>query len=427
MTTSANQVEEMRGLHAGAIVLAGVIAVNVGNYLFHLLAARELGPASYSDVVSLLALAGLIGLPLGGVQVVVARRVARLSAAGDRAGLRAFFRLGLVATTVVSTAVALVVVILSPVIQSALGIGSLAAIVVTAALTIPALLTPIALGVAQGLQRFTLLSVSLTASTAVRLATLVVVLALGFGVTAVLAASLIGSLVALAVPLARLDESFRGPRAIRPRISRHALATSLLPVVLGLLAITALTTADVIVAKAVFDDHEAGIYGSASLVGRVILYLPAAIVTVLLPKVSARATRGEASGDILAASVGVTVAASASLTVAYAAVPNTVVQLAFGSEFDDAAGLLYLFGIAMSGYALLNVLLIYHLARNATAMSWLLLVGAALQLGGYTVLHDSPRQLLAVSITTMVALLVAHEAFVERSLSSAAAKLVRSR
>ena len=415
----------MRGLHAGAIVLVGVIAVNAGNYLFHLLSARELGPASYSDVVSLLALAGLIGLPLGGVQVVVARRVARLAAAGDAPGLRAFFQLGLLATGVVSVAVALAVVVLSPVIQGWLGIGSLGAIMVTGTLTIPALLTPIALGVAQGLQRFTLLSLSLAASTAVRLATLVVVLALGFGVTAVLAATLVGSLVALAVPLARLDDNLRGTRASRPALSRRALTTSLLPVVVGLLAITALTTADVIVAKAVFDDHEAGIYGSASLVGRVILYLPAAIVTVLLPKVSARVTRGEASSDILAASIGVTVAASALFTLAYAAVPGTVVRLAFGSAYDDASGLLYLFGIAMSGYALLNVLLIYHLARNATAMSWLLLAGAVVQLGGYMLLHDSPRQLLAVSIATMAALVVVHEAFLERSLTSAVGRLTR--
>lgn len=425
MTTSANQAEEMRGLHAGAIVLVGVIAVNVGNYLFHLLSARELGPASYSDVVSLLALAGLIGLPLGGVQVVVARTVARLAAAGDTPGLRAFFRLGLLATGVVSIAVAAVVVFFSPVIQGWLGIDSLGAIVVTGALTIPALLTPIALGVAQGLQRFTLLSLSLAASTAVRLASLVVVLGLGFGVTAVLAASLVGSLVALAVPLVRLDDSVRGPRAGRPALSRRALTTSLLPVVIGLLAITALTTADVIVAKAVFDDHEAGIYGSASLAGRVILYLPAAIVTVLLPKVSARATRGEASGDILAASIGVTVAASALLTIVYAALPGAVVRVAFGSAFDDASGLLYLFGIAMSGYALLNVLLIYHLARNSTAMSWLLLAGAGAQLGGYMLVHDSARELLAVSISTMFVLVIAHELLIERSLVSAVARIAR--
>ena len=35
----------MRGVHAGAIVLVGVLALNLGNYVFHLIAARSLGPA----------------------------------------------------------------------------------------------------------------------------------------------------------------------------------------------------------------------------------------------------------------------------------------------------------------------------------------------------------------------------------------------
>jgi hypothetical protein len=51
----------------------------------------------------------------------------------------------------------------------------------------------------------------------VRLASLVVVLGLGLGVTAVLAASLVGSLVALAVPIVRLEDKLRGPRASRRR------------------------------------------------------------------------------------------------------------------------------------------------------------------------------------------------------------------
>ncbi len=79
----------------------------------------------------------------------------------------------------------------------------------------------------------------------------------------------------------------------------------------------------------------------------------------------------------------------------------------------------------MSGYAVLNVLLIYHLARNAGSMSWLLLAGSVLQLVGYMLLHDSARQLLAVSIATMLALVVAHEVLIERSLTSAVARLAR--
>jgi len=54
--------------------------------------------------------------------------------------------------------------------------------------------------------------------------------------------------------------------------------------VLGMLAITCLTIDDLVAAKATFSAHEAGLYGADSLIGRVVLYLPLAIVTVLLPR-----------------------------------------------------------------------------------------------------------------------------------------------
>jgi hypothetical protein len=195
--------------------------------------------------------------------------------------------------------------------------------------------------------------------------------------------------------------------------------------VIGLLAITSLTTADVIVAKAVFDDHEAGIYGSASLVGRMILYLPAAIVTVLLPKVSARVTRGEGSGDILAASIGVTLAASALLTIAYAvgAGPGHPPGVRLGVRRCLQPAL----PLRNRNERLRPAERPAHLSPRAQRDRDV--VAAARrrggQLGGYMVLHDSPRQLLAVSIATMVALVVTHEVFIERSLTSAVARLFR--
>ena len=67
---------QMRGVHAGAVVLVGVMALNIGNYIFHVVAARELGPELYGDLATLIAISGLIALPLGGVQVWVARYVA---------------------------------------------------------------------------------------------------------------------------------------------------------------------------------------------------------------------------------------------------------------------------------------------------------------------------------------------------------------
>ena len=49
---------QMSGVHAGAIVLVGVMALNLGNYVFHVVSARWLGPELYGDLATLIAIAG---------------------------------------------------------------------------------------------------------------------------------------------------------------------------------------------------------------------------------------------------------------------------------------------------------------------------------------------------------------------------------
>ncbi len=177
----------------------------------------------------------------------------------------------------------------------------------------------------------------------------------------------------------------------------------------GLLAITVLTSVDVVVAKVALTDHEAGIYGSASLIGRVILYVPAAIITVLLPRVAARTAKNEDSLDLLFKSVAATAAFCRSRDPHLFDRGETIVRLAFGAKYAAAAPLLWRFGVAMGGYAVLNVLLIYHLARDEPRMSWLLAGGAVAQVVAFLFVHGSARELIAVDVVLAAALLIGHE------------------
>src|SRR4029450_7862358 len=87
--------------------------------------------------------------------------------------------------------------------------------------------------------------------------------------------------------------------------------------------------------------------------------------------------------------------------------------IAFGSSYEAAASYLWLFAVAMSGYALLNVLLAYHLGRGAGRFSWILLAGATVQIGLFAAFHETPRQLLAADIAIAGSLVAAHELFVD--------------
>jgi O-antigen/teichoic acid export membrane protein len=396
----------MSGLRASAVVFVGVGVVNLSNYVFHLLSARQLGPSSYGDVATLAAVSGIIGLPLGGAQVFAARHVAAVESRGrplnDDEYLTGFAGAMLAAGGVLT----LVLLAGSPLIRSALSIRSLSAVIFTVLLTAPAFLAPVLLGAIQGVQRFWLVAAAIAVPSLVRVALAAAALAAGLGVAGVMAATFVAALVSLAIPLTVLRRGLGSVRAWRPRLPRRELL-ALLPVLGGLLAITCLSTDDLVAAKAVFPSHEAGLYGGASLIGRVILYLPAAIVTVLLPKVSAGVSAARGTGGIFARSVFATAAFCVTATLIYAIAPHLIVRIAFGSSYEGAASLLWMFGVAMTLYAVLNVLLFYRLGHGETQTCWLLLAGGIVQALVYAGLHSSPRELLTVSIATGGILLLA--------------------
>ena len=414
-TVAAEATSEISGVRAGAIVFVGIGVANLGNYVFHLLSARTLGPSSYGDVATLAALTGIVALPLGGVQIFVARHVAALAAndrpLNDDTYVSAFSGACLLA----GSALTGVLLLLAPLIQRALSIGSLWAVVFTVLFTAPSFLAPALLGAAQGRQRFLLVALGMGAPPVVRIVLVSGLLAAGFGVRGAMAATFLSAVIGVLILLVPLRHALAPARAWRPRVSRQDLV-ALLPVVGGLLAITALSSDDLVVAKAVFNSHQAGIYGSASLIGRVILYLPAAIVTVLLPKVSSRVAAARDTSDILVQSLAVTAAFCIAAAAIYALVPHLIVRIAFGEKYAASGPLLWMFGISMTLFALLNVLLIYHLGHGESRTSWLMLGGAVVQAALFAVFHSTPRELLTTSIVVGATLLVAHEALVAPTL-----------
>jgi len=411
----------MSGVRAGVIVFIGIACANVGNYLFQLIAARSFGPSQYGDLAALMAVAALITLPLGGIQAAVAREVATLEAEERHAlaavRIRRALRLALLAGAIAAA----VLMVFSGLIRQLLDVASLPAVVMTMALVAPAFLMPLLLGWLQGAQRFGLLSVTLSIGPLVRIALLVVVVVAGAGVAGAIGATLVASAAALMIPLATLRGNVG--RGIPKAAGQFDWITGIrrsFPVIVGLLALTALSTIDVVVANITLDGDQAGIYSSASLIARVILYLSAAIVTVLLPKVSERSALQLDTRAILSASLLATAVLASAATVVYAVFSSTIVSLTVGGEYADAAPLLWVFALAMSGYALLNVLLFNDLGRGGTGMVKLLLTGTVGQLAGYAIFHDSVWELVTVSAVSAAVLLLVHEVLVDPSLLRAA-------
>jgi O-antigen/teichoic acid export membrane protein len=231
--------------------------------------------------------------------------------------------------------------------------------------------------------------------------------------------TLVGAFFALVVPLPLVLSWFRRPAAAGHAPGDRDVLAYLVPVVIGSLAVTSLTTIDLIVAKVALSAHEAGIYGSASFIGRLLLYLPMTIATVLLPKVVSRAAVEQDTKEILHASIAVTAVFSLVGTGLLIVLPKLVIGATFGSDYEGAVPLVGMFGLAMTVYAILNVQLAYHLGHGRIRMAWLLIGGAVAQVLLYLAAHGSTYQLVTVNLVSALGLLVLHELAFERTLPQA--------
>ncbi len=192
-----------------------------------------------------------------------------------------------------------------------------------------------------------------------------------------MAATLAGALIAVAIPFVALRGRLGG--TWRPRLPRRE-ALALLPVIAGMLAITLLTTDDLVAAKVSFTTAR-GRPLRQRVPDRSRDPLPAGRDRdrAAPERLGARLTPATAPGACSRTACSPQVRCASSSPSSTPSFPHLIVRIAFGAKYQGAASLLWMFAIAMSLYSLLNVVLVYRLGHHETRTSWLLLGGAAVQ------------------------------------------------
>jgi O-antigen/teichoic acid export membrane protein len=392
-----------QGVRAGAVVALATLILNGGAYLYNVACIRYLGPSVYGDVAAMLALFALISLPLGSVQSLLAREVAQLSSVeAIGALLRRSMRIGaLLGLGLFALGVALVVPI-----RELLNIDSSSIVLAGVSALFFAVVAVVLFGFLQGLLRFNALGVSYATGGVARVILVVPALLLGFGATGALYVNtLAGALVCVIAAIAlrsllRLHVAEAAPHLDRPQAA---------VLLIGSLAFASLTNVDILLAAYFFSGSVAGVYAAAALVGKIVLFLPVAIVTVLLPKAATRAAAGFASLRILLASLGVTLVICLVATVLLALVPESLLVHAFGGDFRQSTALLGWFGLAMTAAALVNVYLSVYFAERNASFPLLVLGAAAVQIVAVCLWHPNSRSIVLVTLACFSSVLIVHE------------------
>ena len=409
-------------LRGGAIVALAAGASIVLNYIFLFSAGRLLGSDDYGVLAAIIGLLTIVLLPSGALQMAVSREVSWRNAQGDGAGAAAFSG-GIVRAAWLATLPLLVVfyALLVPM-RNLLSIDSTAALAIAGVALIGAFTYPAGLGVIQGQQRFGALAGCSFLPFAVRVAVLAVLAAVGIELLGVVAAVVLSSLVGVTLALVLVAPWIRKARPLRFG-ALHPFLRYLAPVVLGLIGMTILTNADILVVKARFPDDDAGVYGAALGVRTRRVLSPRHDLDILFPRAAARQARGEATEDILGRSLLLTAGFCVVLAVAYATIGERVVTLSFGAEFERSGPLLALFAIEMTLFSLSNVLVGFHLSQGEPRFAYVVAGAVIVQLSALALFPDTLREVILVNASVGAGLLLAHELVIGSSVPGAALRI----
>lgn len=335
----------------GSLVALGMVVMNAAAYLFTVAAARILAPQEFGAVTALLGIILVGNVAALGLQATTARRLALLR---DRAS-------DVVATTIsVTAAVALAVgagvaastVVLTPLLR----LDSYLPVALCGLALVPMTVVGAQFGIAQGSERWRLLSGVYAVAGLGR----VLGGATALAVTPTATSAMLGVAIGAWLPVLVGVRLLRGSDPLHAKGHRRSF---LREAVLGshaLLAYFVLSNIDALVARNILDAHDAGLYASGLVLAKAALFMPQFVSVVLYP---ALARDDTSRSRILAVTVVAGLGAVAVL--ATALLPRVALVLVGGDQYTEVADRLWLFALAGSLLAVVHVLVFDALARHA--------------------------------------------------------------
>lgn len=377
---------------SSGLMFVAFMVSSIFNYLFQIVMGRLLGPGQYGFLNALLSLMVVLSIPVATLLMVVARKTAEYKAKNDYNGIHGLF--SQVGRMVLSAgALGLVLFFLaSPLISGYLHAPSVLPVLLLGAAAFVALAAPVNTALMQGLQDYKWLGISMGLSGPAKLFFCAALVLAGFGVDGAVGGLVLTGIFLWALTYFPLKKYLSAGSA--PHGSGHLPLRQVLPVFLANLAFTIMTQADMVLVNRYFPAHQAGVYASAAILGRAVMYIPGSIVLAMFPMVSEKNALNESSGHLLARALFATIFLSGAGALLFYFLPGWTITSFFGSRYAEAAPLLKYFGLAMLPMAFLMVLMNYLVAKEKTSFSYIMAAGAILEIGAMYLYHETPMDIV---------------------------------
>ena len=344
--------------------------LNLMGFVFHFFTGRVLGPSSYGVLGALMSLLFLLIVPTVTIQTTLTKFVSELNAEKQYGKIKYLLTSMLKTFSVISIIGLMVYTLLSESIASFLHIP-VTPVLIFGGFLVFALLLPISRGVMQGLQWFKNLGINMAFEGISKVIIGIVLVMIGLGVNGAAYAIFIAFMISFFItyfPLKKILEHKIEKYSLKP------VYTYLLPVTLTLLLLTSFYSIDILLVKHFFDPVSAGHYAAVSLIGKTVFFATIAITQVMFPKVSELYKQKKPHKKLLTKSLFLISLIGIPICIVYFFIPELVVKIFFGSEYLDAANLLWKFAVFMLMFSFTYTIAMYNLSINRLKFLFVLLL-----------------------------------------------------
>jgi O-antigen/teichoic acid export membrane protein len=404
-------------ISSGAIVLIGGLFVNILNYSFTLIISRLVGVAVFGEVSALIGLSIIVSVPAAALTLLVAREASVRKAAGEHdlvPHVVSYIRKN---TILLALVLWFGMLLILPYLENALHIPSTPFLIFSLIIPI-SLFVSIQLGAFQGLQDFPDFVIQNSIVALIKLFGSIALVLLGFALSGVVTALVLGYALALIYGFYALRKHFRKNGVLIAERKTHHHSPDFLrqlrgpllraypALLLTTLLLALLSNVDVVLAKHYLSAADAGFYGALSTIGSIIVYGITAFVTVMLPMAAESHAKKGKSGQVLALSLSFIVLIAISAVLVFTLIPNFIVNIMFGARYLTIAPYLGLYAVAMLFEALSIALANYSIAiRNRTFLV-AFVAGIALELGLIALYHASIGAVVTMVVISSASLFV---------------------
>jgi O-antigen/teichoic acid export membrane protein len=268
------------------------------------------------------------------------------------------------------------------------------------------MLLPVTLGVVQGLQHFKALGSYQIGAALLKLLFGVLLIWQGYGVFGALGAVVLATILTVIISMGHIQRMVKDT-------NKEAAGTSFAEVyafgfssLLVAFCFTVPANMDVVLVKHFFTSSDAGLYTAATVLAKILIFLPMGISIALFPKVSRnRAMRLSTEPLLYRAFLYVGILSGAG-TLLYLLAPRFVINMLFGSTYLESAPLVRWYGVAIFFFSLVVVLMNYHLANHTTRFIYFTVLLTLVEILLIFIIHNTLIQVIHIIIMINIIILL---------------------